>query len=232
MMTTNLSAIANVKQLRTGGIVFRILLPFFPNISWCWRPKFRNFLIVCTIGLSSAQFCRAFGTQCQNKNWNIFRSSIHLHVALTASHLTSFLHTTMYQNLHSTHNSYSDNGGKHVVWVAWCRSNHDPITNAQQHTQSAAVMRARHTSHAASPVSPKNIHGSLPQNVLPPLGRNKGNAARLGAGIFNQNLQKPGAWLHPEKIPHQVETFFYYVSQNLQKKTPGRRGMVAPWKNT
>ena len=31
MMTTNLSVIANVKQLRTGG-TFRILLPFFPNI--------------------------------------------------------------------------------------------------------------------------------------------------------------------------------------------------------
>ena len=32
IMTTNLSVIANVKQLRTGGS-FRILLPFFPNIS-------------------------------------------------------------------------------------------------------------------------------------------------------------------------------------------------------
>ena len=33
MMTTNLSVIANVKHLRTGGS-FRILLPFFPLISW------------------------------------------------------------------------------------------------------------------------------------------------------------------------------------------------------
>ena len=42
MMTTNLFVIANVKQLRTGGS-FRILLPFFPNILECWRPKFSNF---------------------------------------------------------------------------------------------------------------------------------------------------------------------------------------------
>ena len=42
MMTTNLFDIANVKQLRTGG-GFRILLPFFPNILGCWRPKFSNF---------------------------------------------------------------------------------------------------------------------------------------------------------------------------------------------
>jgi len=41
MMTTNLFVIANVKQLRTGGS-FRILLPFFPNILGCWRPKFSN----------------------------------------------------------------------------------------------------------------------------------------------------------------------------------------------
>jgi hypothetical protein len=33
MMTTNLSVIANVKQLRTGGS-FRILLPFFFQTSW------------------------------------------------------------------------------------------------------------------------------------------------------------------------------------------------------
>jgi len=33
-MTTNLSVIANVKQLRSGGS-FRILLPFFPNILGC-----------------------------------------------------------------------------------------------------------------------------------------------------------------------------------------------------
>jgi len=41
-MTTNLLVIANVKQLRTGDS-FRILLPFFPNILVCWRPKFSNF---------------------------------------------------------------------------------------------------------------------------------------------------------------------------------------------
>jgi len=41
-MTTNLFAIDNVKQLRTGGS-FRILLPFFLNILGCWRPKFNNF---------------------------------------------------------------------------------------------------------------------------------------------------------------------------------------------
>ena len=41
-MTTNLFVIANVKQLRTGGS-FCILLSFFPNIFWCWRPKLSNF---------------------------------------------------------------------------------------------------------------------------------------------------------------------------------------------
>ena len=62
----------------------------------------------------------------------------------TYSHLTSLLHATMYQNLHSTH-KYSDNGGKHhVVGVAWCRPNHDPITNAHPHTQSEEGKRARH----------------------------------------------------------------------------------------
>jgi len=40
-MTTNLFVIANVKQLRTGGI-FRILLPFFPNILECWRPTINS----------------------------------------------------------------------------------------------------------------------------------------------------------------------------------------------
>jgi len=33
-MTTNLFVIANIKQLRTGGSFFRILLPFF-RTSWC-----------------------------------------------------------------------------------------------------------------------------------------------------------------------------------------------------
>jgi len=42
MMTTNLFVFVNVKQLRTGGS-FRISLHFFPNILWCWRPKFSNF---------------------------------------------------------------------------------------------------------------------------------------------------------------------------------------------
>jgi len=41
-MITNLSVIANVKQLRTGGS-FTIVLPFFPNILGCWRPEFCNF---------------------------------------------------------------------------------------------------------------------------------------------------------------------------------------------
>jgi len=41
-MTTSLFVIADVKQLRTGG-GFRILLPYFPNILGCWRPKFRIF---------------------------------------------------------------------------------------------------------------------------------------------------------------------------------------------
>ena len=40
-MTTNLFVIANVKQLRTD-CSFNILLPFFPNILVCWRPKFSN----------------------------------------------------------------------------------------------------------------------------------------------------------------------------------------------
>jgi len=42
MMTTNLFAIANVKQLWAGGS-FRILLTFFPNILGCWHPKLSNF---------------------------------------------------------------------------------------------------------------------------------------------------------------------------------------------
>ena len=41
-MTTYLFVIANVKQLRTDGS-FRILLPFYPNILGCWRPKLNNF---------------------------------------------------------------------------------------------------------------------------------------------------------------------------------------------
>ena len=59
-MTTNLFVIANVKQLRTDGR-FRILLPFFPNILGCWRPKFSYFLTVFTIGLSLARFWKSFG---------------------------------------------------------------------------------------------------------------------------------------------------------------------------
>jgi len=42
MTTTNLFVIANAKQLRTGRS-FKILLPFFPNILGCWRPKSSNF---------------------------------------------------------------------------------------------------------------------------------------------------------------------------------------------
>ena len=60
MVSTNLFVIVNVKQLRTGGSI-RILLPFFPNILGCWRPKFSNFLTVFTVGLSLARFWRAFG---------------------------------------------------------------------------------------------------------------------------------------------------------------------------
>jgi len=41
-MTTNSFVIAAVKQLRTDGS-FRNLLPFFLNISGCWRPKFSSF---------------------------------------------------------------------------------------------------------------------------------------------------------------------------------------------
>ena len=41
-MTTNLFVIANVKQLRTGGI-FRNFTDFFPNNLGCWRPKLSNF---------------------------------------------------------------------------------------------------------------------------------------------------------------------------------------------
>jgi hypothetical protein len=38
----------------------------------------------------------------------------------------------------------------------------------------------------------QKIHDSLHQNVLPTLCRDTDNVAGLGAGIFNQNLQKPG----------------------------------------
>jgi hypothetical protein len=42
MITTNLVAIANVKQLRTGGS-FRVLLPFSEHFGDVWRSKFSNF---------------------------------------------------------------------------------------------------------------------------------------------------------------------------------------------
>ena len=61
MMTTNLSVIDNVKQLRTGGS-FSILLPFFTEHLGALASKFQQFfLIVFTIGLSLARFWRAFG---------------------------------------------------------------------------------------------------------------------------------------------------------------------------
>ena len=41
MMTTNLFAIANVKQLRTYVVLEFYCL--FRNILGCWRPKFSNF---------------------------------------------------------------------------------------------------------------------------------------------------------------------------------------------
>ena len=43
MITTNLFAIANVKQLRTY-VVLEFYCLFFPNILVCWRPKFSNSL--------------------------------------------------------------------------------------------------------------------------------------------------------------------------------------------
>ena len=55
MMTTNLFAIANVKQLRTYVVLEFYCL--FPNILVCWHPKLSNFfLTVFTIGLSLARF--------------------------------------------------------------------------------------------------------------------------------------------------------------------------------
>ena len=42
MTTTNLFAIANVKQLRTY-IVLEFYCLFFLNILVCWHPKFSNF---------------------------------------------------------------------------------------------------------------------------------------------------------------------------------------------
>ena len=42
MMTTNLFAIANVKQLWTY-VVLEFYCLFFPNVLVCWRPKFSNF---------------------------------------------------------------------------------------------------------------------------------------------------------------------------------------------
>jgi len=54
MMIPNLFAIANVKQLRTGGS-FRILLPFF-RTSWGVGVLNLANLTVFTIGLSLARF--------------------------------------------------------------------------------------------------------------------------------------------------------------------------------
>jgi len=56
MMTTNLFVIANVKQLRTGGI-FGTLLPFFRT---SWGVGVLN-SAVFTVGLSLARFFRVFG---------------------------------------------------------------------------------------------------------------------------------------------------------------------------
>ena len=51
-MTTNLFAIANVKQLRNYVVLEFYCL--FPNILLCWRHKFSKFLTVFKIGLSLA----------------------------------------------------------------------------------------------------------------------------------------------------------------------------------
>ena len=59
MMTTSLFVIANVKQLRTGGI-FRILLTFF-RTSWGAGVLNSAIFTAFTIGLSLARFWRAFG---------------------------------------------------------------------------------------------------------------------------------------------------------------------------
>ena len=53
MLTTNLIAIAKVKQLQTYVEFYCF---FFPKILVCWLPKFSIFLTVFTIGLSLAQF--------------------------------------------------------------------------------------------------------------------------------------------------------------------------------
>ena len=58
-MTTDLSVIADVKQLRTGGS-FRILLPFLQT-SWCVGLLNSAIFNSSQIGLSLARFWRAFG---------------------------------------------------------------------------------------------------------------------------------------------------------------------------
>ena len=60
-MKTNLFFIANLNKLRTGRS-FRILLPFFPKILGCCRPKIQSFLTVFTFGLSLARFWRDLET--------------------------------------------------------------------------------------------------------------------------------------------------------------------------
>jgi len=59
MMTTNLFVIANVKQLRTGGI-FRNFTDIF-RTSWGVGVLIQQFLTVFTIGLSLARVWRTFG---------------------------------------------------------------------------------------------------------------------------------------------------------------------------
>jgi len=59
MMTTNLSVIANVKQLRTGGS-YRILLPFF-RTTWGVGVLYSAIFNSFTIGLRLERFWRAFG---------------------------------------------------------------------------------------------------------------------------------------------------------------------------
>ena len=121
----------------------------------------------------------------------------------TYSHLTSLLHATMYQNLHSTH-KYSDNGGKHhVVGVAWCRPNHDPITNAHPHSQSEEGKRARHNitcfeskiyyRHFAVTQVMRLDSGQVfsTWGMVTPW-KNSSPNRNFFFTISNQNLQKPG----------------------------------------
>jgi len=56
----------------------------------------------------------------------------------------------------------------------------------------------------------QKIHDSLHQNVLPTLSRDTDNVAGLGAGIFNQNLQKPGHGDTMKKYLTKPKHFLFY----------------------